>query len=208
MSEQSTPELPEGQKPKKKGIPTWIWFVSTFAIVSMLGNVLFGGNTWITIVGNFVSNTISSITAGNQKDTSKDDFCLTGEITQIDKDNTIAVVTEADNLVQTTTGAIGYASLTDDPLELEKALQTVKESGENYLLVGKRLLTATNCGDTTYEYLMKDFGDSMVLMSENFEQWDAISLLENPILLAAATPLIEQAAGRAQAILSYVENLG
>jgi len=44
MTEQPSQE----PKKKSKGLPTWVWFVGTFAIVSLLGNVVFGGNTWIT----------------------------------------------------------------------------------------------------------------------------------------------------------------
>jgi len=199
MSEQTPSE-----KPKKKGLPTWAWFIGTFAIVSLFGNIVFGGNTWITSSMNFINNTIASFSV--EEDRSKDPFCLTGSVSQIDRDNTITVVNEADALVGTTAGAIGYASMTDDPEELAKAINTVRESGATYLVLGERLLTATNCNDATYEYLMKDFGDSMVAMGKNFEQWNPETLSDDPLLLITVTPLIEQAANRAQAIITYVES--
>jgi hypothetical protein len=192
------------EKPKKKGLPTWVWFIGTFAVVSLLGNIVFGGNTWITSGINFINNTIASFSV--EEDRSKDPFCLTGAVSQIDRDNTITVVNEADALVATTAGAIGYASMTDDPEELAKAINSVRESGAIYLVVGERLLTATNCNDATYEYLMKDFGDSMVAMGKNFEQWNPETLSDDPLLLITVTPLIEQAANRAQAIITYVES--
>jgi hypothetical protein len=213
MSEQNPPEpsLPEPipakpTEPKKKGkgLPTWVWFVGTFAIVSLLGNVIFGGNTWINTGINFVNNTIATLTA--EEDTSQDPFCLTGEVTEIDRTNALSVVNEADQLVQSTTGAIGYASLTEDPEELENAIAIVRESGPRYLVVGQRMLTATDCQDPTFEYLMEDFGNSMIAMGENFSQWDPDSLLDDPLLLITVTPLIESAATKARAILTYVES--
>jgi hypothetical protein len=213
MSEQNPPEpsLPEPipakpTEPKKKGkgLPTWVWFVGTFAIVSLLGNVIFGGNTWINTGINFVNNTIATLTA--EEDTSQDPFCLTGEVTEIDRTNALSVVNEADQLVQSTTGAIGYASLTEDPEELENAIAMVRESGPRYLVVGQRMLTATDCQDPTFEYLMEDFGNSMIAMGENFSQWDPDSLLDDPLLLITVTPLIESAATKARAILTYVES--
>ena len=131
---------------------------------------------------------------------------MTGEVTDIDRENVLAVVTEAEALVGTTTGAIGYASLTSDPDELANAIGTVRESGPQYLVIGERLLTATDCGDPTFEYLMKDFGGSLVEMSENFSEWDPETLTTNPLLLITVTPLIESAATKAQAIITYVES--
>jgi hypothetical protein len=202
MSEQTPPESSDPKK-KSKGLPTWVWFVGTFAIVSLVGNVVFGGNTWITSGVNFVNNTIATLTAG--EDRSKDPFCLTGEVSDIDRQNALTVVNEADALVQTTTGAIGYASLTEDPEELANAIGTVMESGPRYLEVGKRLLTATDCADETFEYLMEDFGNSLVAMGENFSQWNPQTLSEDPLLLITVTPLIESAATKARAILTYVD---
>jgi hypothetical protein len=201
MSEQP----PQEPKKKSKGLPTWIWFVGTFAVVSLVGNVVFGGNTWITASTNFLTTTFNSLNP--ERDTSKDDFCLTGAVTEIDKANALTVVNEADALVGTTTGAIGYASLSDDPDQLAQAIGTVRESGPAYLVLGKRLLTAKECGDPTFEYLMQDFGGSLVEMSENFSVWDPETLTTNPLLLITVTPLIESAATKARAILTYVENL-
>jgi hypothetical protein len=214
MSEQNPPEpsLPEPipakptePKKKSKGLPTWVWFVGTFAIVSLLGNAIFGGNTWITSGVNFVNNTIATLTA--EEDRSQDPFCLTGAVSEIDRANALTVVSEADALVQTSTGAISYASMTEDPEELANAIGIVQQSGPGYITIGERLLTATDCADPTFEYLMEDFGNSMVAMGKNFEQWDPDSLLDDPLLLITVTPLIESAATKARAILTYVENL-
>lgn len=204
MSEQ-TPKEPSEPKKKSKGLPTWVWFVGTFVIVSLLGNVIFGGNTWITSGVNFVNNTIATLSY--EEDKSQDEFCLTGQVTESDRENAVNVVTEADSLVQTTTGAIGYASLTEDPEELATAIGIVRDSGPRYLVVGERLLTATDCGDETFEYLMEDFGNSMVAMGENFSQWSPESLIDDPLLLITVAPLIESAATQARAILTYVESL-
>lgn len=204
MSEQ-TPKEPSEPKKKSKGLPTWVWFVGTFVIVSLLGNVIFGGNTWITSGVNFVNNTIATLSY--EEDNSQDEFCLTGQVTESDRENAVNVVTEADSLVQTTTGAIGYASLTEDPEELATAIGIVRDSGPRYLVVGERLLTATDCGDETFEYLMEDFGNSMVAMGENFSQWSPESLIDDPLLLITVAPLIESAATQARAILTYVERL-
>jgi hypothetical protein len=214
MSEQNPPEpsVPEPipakpTEPKKKarGLPTWLWFAGTFAIVSLLGNAIFGGNTWIGAGANFVNNTIAALTA--EEDRSQDPFCLTGEVSETDRANVLTVVTEADNLVQTTTGAISYASMTEDPEELVNAIGIVRESGPGYKVIGDRLLTAEDCSDETFEYLMEDFGNSMVEMGNNFEQWNPETLLEDPLLLITVTPLIDSAATKAKAILTYVESL-
>ena len=201
MTEQS----PQEPKKKSNGLPTWVWFVGTFAVVSVAGNAVFGGNTWINSSINFVNNTIASMQV--EEDTSQNDFCLTGEVSEIDKANTLTVVTEADALVGTTTGAIGFASLAENADEMANAIQTVRESGPEYLRIGERLLTAKECGDPTYEYLMEDFGNAMVDMGKNFGQWDPETLTTDPALLLTVTPLIETAASKARAILTYVENL-
>ena len=203
MTEQTPPESSEPKK-KPKGLPTWVWFVGTFAIVSLLGNIVFGGNTWITSASNFVTNTIATLTA--EPDRSKDPFCLSGEVSEVDRENALTVVNEADALVGTATGAIGYASMTEDIEEIAVAINTVRESGPNFIALGERLLTAKDCNDPTFEYLMKDFGDSMVAMGENFEQWNPDSLLDDPLLLITVTPLIESAATKARAILTYLES--
>jgi hypothetical protein len=54
---------------------------------------------------------------------------------------------------------------------------------------------------------MEDFGNAMVDMGENFGQWDPETLTSDPTLLITVTPLIETAASKARAILTYVENL-
>lgn len=200
-----TEQPPQEPKKKSKGLPTWVWFVGTFAVVSVAGNAVFGGNTWINSSINFVNNTIASMQV--EEDTSQNDFCLTGEVSEIDKANTLTVVTEADALVGTTTGAIGFASLAENADEMANAIQTVRDSGPEYLRIGERLLTAKECGDPTYEYLMEDFGNAMVDMGENFGQWDPETLTSDPTLLITVTPLIETAASKARAILTYVENL-
>jgi len=202
MSEQTPPESSDPKK-KSKGLPTWVWFVGTFAIVSLVGNVVFGGNTWINSSVNFVNNTIASLSY--EEDKSQDPFCLTGKLSESDLENAVTVVSEADSLVQTTTGAISYASISEDPEELAKAIGIVRESGPGYLVIGERLLTATDCADETFEYLMGDFGNSLVAMGENFSQWNPETLSEDPLLLITVTPLIESAATKAKAILTYVE---
>ena len=202
MSEQTPPEPIEPKK-KSKGLPTWVWFVGTFAIVSLLGNVVFGGNTWINTSVNFINNPIASWQV--EEDRSKDPFCLTGKVSDIDRENALTVVTEADALVQTTTGAIGYASMTEDIGELANAIMTVRQSGPRYIELGERLLTAKDCNDATFEYLMEDFGNSLVAMGENFEQWNPETLVDDPLLLITVTPLIETAANKARAILTYLE---
>jgi hypothetical protein len=201
MSEQP----PQEPKKKSKGLPTWLLFVGTFAIVSLIGNVVFGGNTWINTGLNYVNNTIAAMSV--VPDTSRDDFCLSGSVSESDRENALAVVTEAESLVQTTTGAIGFASLDEDPEQLVTGINIVRESGPRYLEIGERLLTAKGCKDETFEYLMQDFGTSMVDMGENFSQWNPESLATDPLLLVTVTPLIENAASKAKAILTYVENL-
>jgi hypothetical protein len=123
MTEQS----PQEPKKKSKGLPTWVWFVGIFAVVSLGGNVAFGGNTWVTSSTNFINTTIASLQV--EKDTSQDPFCLTGSISTIDKENALAVINEADALIGSTTGTIGYASMTDDELEKTNAITTIAESG-------------------------------------------------------------------------------
>lgn len=204
MSEQTPQEPTQEPKKKSKGLPTWLWFVGTFVVVSLLGNVVFGGNTWITASTNFLTNSVNSLFP--ERDTSKDAFCLSGSVSDIDRANALTVITEAEALVGTTTGAIGFASLTSDPEQLANAIGTVRESGPQYAVIGERLLTATNCDDATFEYLMQDFGGSLVEMSENFSQWDPETLTTNPLLLITVTPLIESAATKARAILTYAES--
>ena len=192
MSEQP----PQEPKKKSKGLPTWVWFVGTFAIVSLLGNVVFGGNTWITTGMNFINSTIASLQV--EKDTSKDPFCLTGSISAIDKENAIAAINEADALISTTTGAIGYASMTEDEVEQTSAIVNIQESAPTYKALGERMLTAKSCDDATFAFLMEDFGNTLVEMSKNFDQWSLQALSEKPELLSSVPTLIETAVIKAQ----------
>ena len=201
MSEQP----PQEPKKKSKGLPTWVWFIGTFAIVSLVGNVVFGGNTWITTGINFVNNAIASLQV--ERDTSKDAFCLTGSISAIDKENAPIAINEADALIATTTGAIGYASVSDDQAEQAQAILTIQESGPRYLELGQRFLTATSCDDATFAFLMEDFGKTLIDMGENFEQWSPEALGEKPELLSSVPTLIETAIVKAQALIKFVETL-
>jgi hypothetical protein len=200
-----TEQPPQEPKKKSKGLPTWVWFVGTFAIVSLVGNVVFGGNTWITTGMNFINSTVASFQV--EKDTSKDPFCLTGSISAIDKENALAVINEADALIGSTTGAIGYASMTDDELEKTNAITTIAESGPTYRSLGERMLTATSCDDATFSFLMEDFGNTMIEMSENFNQWSLEALNTDPNLLTNVPTLIETAIIKAQALIKFVETL-
>jgi hypothetical protein len=201
MSEQP----PQEPKKKSKGLPTWVWFVGTFAIVSLLGNVVFGGNTWITTAMNAINSTVASLQV--EKDTSKDAFCLTGSISAIDKENALTVINEADALIGTTTGAIGYASMTEVEEEKTSAIVTIQESAKMYEEVGQRLITAKGCDDATFAFLMEDFGNTLIDMSENFEQWSLDTLSDNPELLSTVPTLIETAIVKAQALIKFVETL-
>ena len=200
-----TEQTPQEPKKKSKGLPTWVWFVGTFAIVSLGGNIVFGGNTWITASMNFINNTVASLQV--EKDTSKDPFCLTGSISAIDKENALAVITEADALIGSTTGAIGYASMTEDELEKTNAITTIAESAPTYRLLGERMLTAKACDDATFSFLMEDFGKTMIEMSENFDQWSLEALNTDPNLLTNVPTLIETAIIKAQALIKFVETL-
>jgi hypothetical protein len=201
MSEQP----PQEPKKKSKGLPTWVWFVGTFAIVSLGGNIVFGGNTWITAANNFINTTIASLQV--EKDTSQDPFCLNGALSAIDKENALTVINEADALIGSTTGAIGYASMTDDELEKTNAITTIAESGPRYRALGERMLTATACDDATFSFLMEDFGKTMIEMSDNFEQWSLEALNTDPNLLTNVPTLIETAIIKAQALIKFVETL-
>jgi hypothetical protein len=200
-----TEQPPQEPKKKPKGAPTWVWFVGTFAIVSLLGNVVFGGNTWITSGMNFINNTIASLQV--EKDTSKDVFCLTGSISAIDKENALTVINEADALIGTTTGAIGYASISEGDDEKTKAITIIQESAPTYQALGERILTAKSCDDATFGFLMEDFGITLVKMSENFDQWSLQALSEKPELLSSVPTLIETAIVKAQALIKFVETL-
>ena len=200
-----TEQPPQEPKKKSKGLPTWVWFVGTFAIVSLIGNVVFGGNTWITTGMNFINSTVASFQV--EKDTSKDPFCLTGSISEIDKENATAVINEADALIGTTTGAIGYASMTEDEVEQTNAITTIQESASTYKALGERILTAKTCDDATFSFLMEDFGNTLVDMGENFDQWSLQAFSEKPELLSSVPTLIETAVIKAQALIKFVETL-
>jgi hypothetical protein len=173
--------------------------------VSLLGNVVFGGNTWITTGMNFINSTIASLQV--EKDTSKDPFCLTGSISAIDKENATAAINEADALISTTTGAIGYASMTEDEVEQTSAIVNIQESAPTYKALGERMLTAKSCDDATFAFLMEDFGNTLVEMRQNFEQWSPQVLSEKPELLSSVPTLVETAVVKAQALIKFVETL-
>jgi len=200
-----TEQPPQEPKKNSKGLPSWVWFVGTFAIVSLLGNVVFGGNTWITTGMNFINSTVASLQV--EKDTSKDAFCLTGSISAIDKENATAVINEADALIGTTTGAIGYASMTEEEAEKTKAIVNIQESAATYSELGERILTAKSCDDATFSFLMEDFGNTLIAMGENFEQWSLQAISDKPELLNSVPTLIETAIVKAQALIKFVETL-
>jgi hypothetical protein len=201
MSEQPSQE----PKKKSKGLPTWVWFVGTFAIVSLVGNVVFGGNTWITTGMNFINSTVASLQV--EKDTSKDPFCLTGSISTIDKENATVVINEADALIETTTGMIGYASMTEDEAEKTNVISSIQGSASTYKALGERILTAKTCDDATFSFLMEDFGNTLIDMGENFDQWSLQAFAENPDLLVPVPTLIETGVIKAQALIKFVETL-
>ena len=200
-----TEQPPQEPKKKPKGLPTWVWFVGTFAVVSLVGNVVFGGNTWINSGITFVNNTVASLQV--EKDTSKDDFCLTGSISAVDKENAVTVINEADALIGTTTGAIGYASLSEDEAEKTKAIINIQQSAAEYSELGERILTAKNCDDAPFSFLMEDFGNTLIAMSENFEQWSLQAISDKPELLNSVPTLIETAIVKGQALIKFVETL-
>jgi hypothetical protein len=204
MSEQA-PENPTNPKKKPKGVPTWVWFVGTFAAVSLLGNVVFGGNTWINTSVNFVNNTIASWQV--EEDRSKDPFCLTGDVSAIDRENALAVVTEAQSLIQQTVGLIGFATYGEDSENLGDAIVMVQSSSGRFAPLGERLLTAKACNDPTFEYLMQDLGSAMVQLGENLALWTPDTLLEDPTILIQVVPILEQAPAKSSAVLMYLESL-
>jgi hypothetical protein len=76
-----------------------------------------------------------------------------------------------------------------------------------YEEVGQRLITAKSCDDATFAFLMEDFGNTLIDMSENFEQWSLDTLSDNPELLSTVPTLIETAIVKAQALIKFVETL-
>jgi hypothetical protein len=201
MSEQP----PQEPKKKPKGLPTWVWFVGTFSIVSLLGNVVLGGNTWITTATNFMNDSVASLQV--EKDTSKDAFCLTGSTSAIDKENALTVIGEADAMIGASTGAIGFASGSDDLAEQVDTIKSIQESGPRYILLGQKFLTAKSCEDATFAFLMEDFGNTLIGMGENFEQWNPQALFEKPELLSSVPTLIETSIVKAQTLIKYLETL-
>lgn len=200
-----TEQTPQEPKKKPKGLPTWVWFVGTFAVVSLLGNVVFGGNTWITSSMNFVSNALASWQV--EEDTSGDPFCTTGEISDIDRENALSTLATAKAQIETTSGVIGYASAVENEAELSEAIELINDSGPTYRELGERLLTADACEDATFSLLMSELGDTMLIMGENFDQWSPGALYENPELLSSLPLLIEGAVEKADALISYLEKL-
>jgi hypothetical protein len=69
------------------------------------------------------------------------------------------------------------------------------------------MLTAKACDDATFSFLMEDFGNTMIEMSDNFEQWSLEALNTDPNLLTNVPTLIETAIIKAQALIKFVETL-
>jgi hypothetical protein len=200
-----TEQPPQEPKKKSKGLPTWVWFVGTFAIVSLLGNVVLGGNTWINSGITFVNNTVASLQV--EKDSSKDPLCLTGAITATDSENAFTDVSEATALIRNTTGAIFYSFDTEVEEERIKAIESIQKSATVFKELGERILTAKNCDDETFAFLMEDFGNTMLEMSANFEQWNPDNIFQGSELLESVLTLIETAIIKAQSLTKYLETL-
>jgi hypothetical protein len=47
------------------------------------------------------------------------------------------------------------------------------------------MLTAKSCDDATFAFLMEDFGNTLVDMGKNFDQWSLQALSEKPELLSS-----------------------
>jgi hypothetical protein len=203
--QEPVPAKPSEPKKKKKGAPTWVWFVGTFAIVSLIGNVVFGGNTWINSSITFVNNTVASLQV--EKDTSKDPLCLTGTISATDSQNAFTAVSESSALIRNTTGAISYAFDAEVEEERIKAIVSIQESAKVFKELGQRILTANNCDDETFAFLMEDFGITMIEMSENLDQWNPDNTSQGSQLLESILPLIESAIIKVQSLIKYLETL-
>jgi hypothetical protein len=68
-------------------------------------------------------------------------------------------------------------------------------------------LTAKACDDETFSVLREDFGNTLIVMGENFEQWSLDAFEEDPNLLTSVPTLIETAIVKAQALIKFVETL-
>jgi hypothetical protein len=54
---------------------------------------------------------------------------------------------------------------------------------------------------------MEDFGNTLIAMSENFEQWSLQAISDKPELLTSVPTLIETAIVKGQALIKFVETL-
>jgi hypothetical protein len=97
--------------------------------------------------------------------------------------------------------------MTEDEAEQTNAITTIQESAPTYLALGERILTAKACDDATFSFLMEDFGNTLVDMGENFDQWSLQAFSEKPELLSSVPTLIETAVIKAQALIKFVETL-
>jgi hypothetical protein len=97
--------------------------------------------------------------------------------------------------------------MTEDEVEQTSAIVNIQESAPTYKALGERMLTAKSCDDATFAFLMEDFGNTLVEMSKNFDQWSLQALSEKPELLSSVPTLIETAVIKAQALIKFVETL-
>jgi hypothetical protein len=54
---------------------------------------------------------------------------------------------------------------------------------------------------------MEDFGNTLLDMGKNFDQWSLQAISEKPELLGSVPTLIETAIVKAQALIKFVETL-
>jgi hypothetical protein len=97
--------------------------------------------------------------------------------------------------------------MTEVEEEKTKAITIIQESALTYRTLGERIFTAKTCDDATFAFLMEDFGNTLVEMGENFDQWSLQALSEKPELLSNVPTLIETAVIKAQALIKFVETL-
>jgi hypothetical protein len=97
--------------------------------------------------------------------------------------------------------------MTEDEAEKSDAIVSIQESASTYLELGERILTAKNCDDATFSFLMEDFGNTLIAMSENFDQWSLQAISDKPELLNSVPTLIETAIVKGQALIKFVETL-